>query len=63
MTTKSELEIFSTGLSGHELSIFVGYRYYGFITELREKIITEVKNRKLTATQLEKYFNEKLNQN
>ena len=63
MTTESDLEKFISGLSDHELSIFVGYRYYGFISESREKIITEVKKRNLTSTQLEKYFNERLNQN
>ena len=62
MTTKSELEEFLTDLSDHELSVFVGYRYYGFIEESREKIVKEVKHRNLISAQLEKYFNEKLNQ-
>lgn len=51
---------FIHSLSDHELAIFVKYRRDGFLAKSKEKIDTEIKNRKLTPEKLESYSYEKL---
>lgn len=56
----SKFENFISSLTDHELAIFVGYRYQGFLASSKEKILAEIKKRKLSSDQLEAYFTTKL---
>jgi DNA-binding transcriptional MerR regulator len=62
MSKTSEFDKFLNDLSDHELAIFIGYRYYGFLKESRNKIIKEVKKRNLSNEQIKYLFNKKLNE-
>ncbi len=61
MKGKSEFDKFLEGLTDHELSIFITYRYYGFLENSRKKIMDEIKKRKLTKEQLIELHTQPLN--
>ncbi len=56
-----ELDNFILGLSDHELAIFFGYRYGGFLNRSKLKIENEIKKRNLSSEKLKSLSNIKLN--
>jgi len=55
-----ELDYFLNNLSDHELAIFYGHRYLGFLDSSKEKIDTEIKKRNLSRKQLKSLLDKKL---
>ena len=55
-----ELDYFLNNLSDHELAIFYGYRYLGFLDSSKEKINTEIKKRNLSREHLKSFLDKKL---
>jgi DNA-directed RNA polymerase subunit RPC12/RpoP len=55
-----ELDYFLNNLSDHELAIFYGYRYLGFLDSSKEKIDTEIQKRNLSREQLKLLLDKKL---
>lgn len=56
----SQLETFLTSLSDSELAIFVAYRFDGFMSSSREKIIREIQRRELNRDKLTALYKEGL---
>ena len=56
-----ELDNFLDSLSDHELAIFFGYRYEGFLKKSKLKIENEIKKRNLSSEKLNSLLNIKLN--
>lgn len=56
-----ELDYFLNNLSDHELAVFYGYRYSGFLGSSKEKINKEIKKRNLSREQLKSLLDKKLN--
>jgi transposase-like protein len=57
----TEFEKFYGNLTDHELAIFVGYQYDGFLEKSKEKIAEEIRVRNLSSEELETFYNKKLN--
>jgi len=57
----NEFNKFIRSLTDHELAILVRYRYQGLLENSKQKINEEVKNRKLSVSELNRYSREKLN--
>lgn len=56
----SKFENFINNLSDHELAIFYGYRYLGFLDSSKEKIIDEIKKRNLSREKLKSLQDKKI---
>ncbi len=55
-----ELDNFLENLSDHELAIFYGYKYLGFLDSSKEKITNEIKKRNLLSEKLKSLKDKKL---
>ena len=55
-----ELDNFLDNLSDHELAIFYGNRYIGFLEKSREKIDKEINKRNLSREQIKSLQDKKL---
>lgn len=52
----SNLEVFLSKLTNHELSIFIGYRYNGFMEGSKEKIKKEAAQRNLSTEEIKRFL-------